>query len=231
MSEDSTVLHETRFGEWFQNTQIWRDYVLAEAVSELVAMLPAASRHFDSLLDVGCGRGQAFDLLTGQLDIGRIVGVDLDPHAIEAARARRVSAPLELLVGDVCDLELPPASVDLVFCHQTLHHINDHEHVLAQLWRVLRPGGTLLLAEACRRFIRSFAVRALFRHPMEVQRSPREYTELIGKAGFVVADDGTHLPEPFWSRPDFGLREWLGGRAPSYTESGQVRVFATKPLA
>ena len=229
MPEPGAAIRETRFGEWFQNTPIWRDYVLSEAVSELVTLLPTSTRRFDSVLDVGCGSGQAFDLLTDRLEIRRIVGVDLDPSAAEAARARGAPVRLEIHLGDICDLTLPPASMDMVFCHQTLHHVRDQQRALERMWKLLRPGGTLLLAESCRRFVRSLAVRTLFRHPMEVQRSPGEYVSLVRDAGFDVKEDCIRTPEPFWSRPDFGLRRWLGRSTSAYTEASQLHLLASRP--
>ena len=228
MPEDHTTVRETRFGEWFQNTKVWRDYVLAEAVAELTALLPPQRRRFDSVLEVGCGSGLAFDLLGEALEIGRIVGIDQDAGSIESARARGACTPIEVRVGDLHDLELPSASMDLVFCHQTLHHVRAQQRGLREMWRVLRPGGILLLAESCRRFVYSLAVRALFRHPMDAQHSPAEYVDLVRKAGFQVEDEDVLTPEPFWSQPDFGFREWLGRPTPQPSEASQLRLVASK---
>ncbi|MEO8223617.1 MAG: methyltransferase domain-containing protein [Gammaproteobacteria bacterium] len=61
------------------------------------------------------------------------------------------------------------ASVDIVFCHQLLHHASDPLAVLRELNRVLAPGGWLLVAESCRAFLEWWPVRFLFRHPRRQQ--------------------------------------------------------------
>ncbi len=65
---------------------------------------------------------------------------------------------------------------------------------------------------------------------MEVQRSPDEYIELVRKAGFRVDDPAVLTRDQFWSRPDFGLLEWLDRPSPRYTEASQLVLIASKPL-
>jgi SAM-dependent methyltransferase len=113
-------------------------------------------------------------------------------------------------------------------CHQVLHHVSDQEGVLSELFRVLRPGGLLLVAESCRAFVRSLPVRLLFRHPRGVQRSADGYRELLRATGFAFERESTSTPDPFWARPDFGLRERLGLR-PAAGEAPEVQVVARRP--
>jgi ubiquinone/menaquinone biosynthesis C-methylase UbiE len=119
-----------------------------------------------------------------------------------------------ILEGDARRLSLADSAVDLVFCHQTLHHVRDQRDLLAELRRVLRPGGVLLLAESCRPFIRSLPVRALFRHPMEVQRSALEYLELLRANGFAFDEKSVAELAPWWSLRDLGLSRRLGRPRP-----------------
>jgi ubiquinone/menaquinone biosynthesis C-methylase UbiE len=130
--------------------------------------------------------------------------------------------------GDLAELALADASFDLVLCHQALHHVEDQLAVLRNLFRVLRPGGTLLLAESCRSFTRSWAVRALFRHRADTQRTASAYLELVRAAGFAVAAEDVADPSPFWSRPDFGMREWLGFERRDATEAAELQVVAQR---
>jgi len=49
------------------------------------------------------------------------------------------------LVRDVCDTRLASAIADMVVSHAVAEHLNDPEHLVAEMWRVLRPGGMFLL--------------------------------------------------------------------------------------
>ncbi|MGH8403223.1 MAG: class I SAM-dependent methyltransferase, partial [Gammaproteobacteria bacterium] len=116
----------------------------------------------------------------------------------------------ELLRGDCSTLPLPDACVDLVFCHQTFHHLVHQERTLAEFYRILKPGGLLLFAESTREYINTWCIRFLFRHPMEVQRSAEEYLVMIRRAGFVFEEQNVLLPYYWWSRTTMkGVQELL----------------------
>jgi SAM-dependent methyltransferase len=233
VAERSRWVRETRFGTWFLGTGIWLQYVLDCAVSDLDSLLGTDRRRFRSILDAGCGHGQAFRLLEERFHPDAILGVDVDPEMVARASetAGACAGRVEARLGDITALELPDASVDMVFCHQTLHHVRDQERALRELHRVLEPGGVLLLAESCRRFIRSAPVRLFFRHPMEVQRSAGEHLDLLRAAGFEFGDGGVSTPYPWWSRPDLGIAEWLGRPPPRDPEPTLVEVVAFRPAA
>ncbi|MBI3885572.1 MAG: class I SAM-dependent methyltransferase [Opitutae bacterium] len=222
---------ETGFGRWFLGTSIWSRYVVEPAVNELGALLPADAVSPKRILDVGCGPGAALPLLDRRFRPRAMIAVDLDPR--EVARARRPAAlcacPVEVRLGDAARLALANASVDLVFCHQLLHHESRQAAILRELHRVLVPGGALLLAESCRSFILSSSVQWLFAHPNEAQKSPAEYQELVRQAGFVFNEDLVRTSTPFWSRPDWGLRARLGWRSRRSLEATQVTLVAIRP--
>jgi len=222
---------ETRFGVWFQDTTVWFRHVLLESLAELERLLARPDAGFARILDVGCGRGRAFTTLEDHFRPEVIVGIDVDPSAIDwaAQAAAECSCRIETRVADVTKLALPDASVDLVFCHQTLHHIRDQASALAELHRVLAPRGVLLLAESCRPFIDSPWVRLLFRHPLEAQRSADEYLALLRSSGFEFRADRISTPDPWWARRDLGLRARLGLRtSPAASNPTQLCVAATR---
>jgi len=107
----------------------------------------------DAALDVGCGPGrlvQALAARTGPL--GRAVGVDPAPEMIRYARllARAgVRGAVEFTAGEAQRLPFPDASFDAVTCSLALHHVPGAERsaAVAELLRVLRPGGRLVVAE------------------------------------------------------------------------------------
>jgi hypothetical protein len=94
---------------------------------------------------------------------------------------------------------------------------------------VLAPGGWLLLAESTRAYIHSWVIRALFRHPMEQQRSAPEFMDMLRRHGLEFGPEQVSLPYLWWSRSDLGAFEWFGLRVPRLREETLVNVAARKP--
>ncbi|HUO95773.1 MAG TPA: class I SAM-dependent methyltransferase [Steroidobacteraceae bacterium] len=223
---------ESRFGNWFQRSDIWREYVVDEAIAELAALLPAGSVPFRALLDAGCGEGAAFAAALGTFAPRTMTAVDIDRGSVEAAarHAAQLGGRIEVRRADARRLPYATGTFDLVLCHQLLHHTTEPGAVLAELARVAAPGGWLLVAESCRAFLAWWPVRLLFRHPPRAQQTAEEYVALIEAAGFSVGTAGVSTPTPFWSVPDIGLRERLGLPARA-GEPRQVRIAAQRRAA
>jgi ubiquinone/menaquinone biosynthesis C-methylase UbiE len=211
------LVPETTFGHWFLRTRVWEQHVVRVALADLQQLLQTPLPPHPVILDAGCGQGIALPLLDEAFAPGTLIGVDLHRPSLKLAlqAAKRVRAPVHLLEGDGAALALPDASVDVVFCHQTLHHIVDQEATLAEFHRVLKPNGHLLLAESTDAYICSWVIRLLFRHPMHVQRSAAGYLQLLQDAGFAFEPNQVSYPYLWWSRAtDFGLLERWGLREP-----------------
>lgn len=221
-------VRETHLGTWFLATDIWVKYVLAVAVADLERLLGPRAGSYRTILDVGCGHGKAFPILEAKFKPEVLIGVDIDPAMIALAsrEAARCRCRVELKVGPAKRLDAPAASVDLIFCHQTVHHLRDPESAIGEFRRVLKPDGVLLLSESCRPFTRSWPVRLLFRHPREAHRSAEEYVELLQAGGFTFTGGDVSMPDPWWSRPDLGLREWLGRPVPARRQATLVNAVA-----
>src|SRR6202034_4015622 len=164
---------ETRFGVWFLNTRTWSDRVLRVAIADPRRLMQHKEASYPVVLDVGCGHGRSLPLLMDAFRPECLIGVDRENRVLGNARPRAaaIGASVTLIQGDCSWLPLRDGSVDLVFCHQTFHHIVDQERSLREFYRVLRPSGLLLFAESTRAYIESWMIRWLFRHPMHSQRS------------------------------------------------------------
>jgi SAM-dependent methyltransferase len=117
---------------------------LFQAVLEVPALvrllaLPAAG----DVLEIGCGRGVALPPLARLLRPRRLVGVDVDAHALALAggRLRGEGVWAELHCADVRALPFEDASFDVVLDFGTCYHIADQARALREIVRVLRPGG------------------------------------------------------------------------------------------
>ena len=224
---------ETKFGQWFIGTRVWERYVVEESMRVFVRLLAGRGRKPGRVLDAGCGPGVSLPLLDRYFKPDVIVGLDIDPGEIERARAqvRRCACAVELVQGDVAQLDFADSSFDLILCHQTLHHVVDQAAVVREFHRVLAPGGALLIAESCREFILSAPVRVLFRHANEVQKTALEYQRLLRAAGFSFTPAEVETSRPFWSLADGGRIDRLGWRPKRVAEPTQVAVVAFKPAA
>ena len=99
-------------------------------------------RGFQTALDVGCGEGRFCRMLAGE----GIATTGIDPTArlLDAARARDPQG--RYLQARAEALPLPDASFDLVVSYLTLIDIDDYAAAIAEMARILRPGGSLLIA-------------------------------------------------------------------------------------
>ena len=96
------------------------------------------------VLDVGCNTG--YGTIRFAPIARRVVGVDVSPLAIEAARERALDGRPEFIQTSGFGLPFPAGSFDLVTSFQVLEHVPDATAFLRELARVLRPGGIVILA-------------------------------------------------------------------------------------
>ena len=202
---------ESRFGVWFLNTQTWSDRVIKVALDDLRRLMAHPDVVYPVVLDVGCGHGRSLPLLMEAVRPDCLIGVDFEAKVLANAipRAASMGRRVRLIQGDCAQLPLKDASVDLIFCHQTFHHLVDQERSLGEFYRVLRPSGLLLFAESTRAYIESWIIRLLFRHPIHGQRSAEEYLGMLRAGGFTVASNAVSCPYLWWSRTDLGGTERL----------------------
>jgi len=117
--------------------RFYPDPILRDPVARFVRRLEAHVKPGDRVLDIGAGAGERNTYsLKGR--VGQIVGVDVDP--------RVVTNPL-LDVGlsaDICSLPFQDASFDVVFSIYVFEHVPNPGPLVAEIARVLRPGGVCL---------------------------------------------------------------------------------------
>jgi ubiquinone/menaquinone biosynthesis C-methylase UbiE len=101
---------------------------------------------FATVLDVGCGTGATLRAIVAAHPEVRAWGIDLSPEMIAVA-CRRLGETARLHVADAEHLPLPDAAVDLVVCVDSLHHYPEPGASLAEMHRVTRPGGGLVIGE------------------------------------------------------------------------------------
>ena len=100
------------------------------------------------LLDVGCGVGDDVRALAGRVaPTGTVVGVDVSTSMIDQARSRNAGPGIEFHVADAHALPFPAHGFDAARTERTLQHVESPADVLAEMIRVVRPGGLLTASE------------------------------------------------------------------------------------
>ena len=159
------------------------------------------------ILDVGCGAGQVLRLLGRSHPEVEFTGADLSPHMVE--RARRAStglANVSVKVGDAMNLPFDPGEFDIAISLASIKHWPDMGRGVAEIFRILKPGGMALIMEvdrhasreASRNFLRLWRFTPWFVRPPLLLYFERfvvgqgltgeELRSLCVKAGFTKTD-------------------------------------------
>jgi SAM-dependent methyltransferase len=122
---------------------------LADQADVLAALLHAGTAYRDGsrVLEAGCGVGAQTSHLASRSPGARIVSVDHSEESLALARARVHAPGVEWRQADLYELPFAEASFDHVFVCFVLEHLKDPARVLAELRRVLRPGGSITVIE------------------------------------------------------------------------------------
>ena len=205
-----------------------------------------------AVLDVGCGSGaSAIPAAIAVGPSGRVVGVDLADRLLALARTKAVRQKLdniEFVSGDMEHLDFPDGSFDAVVCVFAIFFVPDMERQVADLWRLIRPGGRLALTTwglrmfepgscawwAAVRQVRPDLIPAL--SPWERIMTPEALRRLLTESGIgeaeIVAEDGRQTlrsPDDWWTVVLGSGYRWtvdqMGGEAVA-----RVRAANLEPL-
>ncbi|GIW80456.1 MAG: S-adenosylmethionine-dependent methyltransferase [Gemmatales bacterium] len=104
------------------------------------------------VLDIGCGSGRFATRLLESAPERRIIGLDLSEAMLRGARWRSDESDgrIHVVQGDSEHLPFPDNYFDLVTCNHSFHHFPNQKRVIEEMYRVLRPGGRLMISEGDR---------------------------------------------------------------------------------
>lgn len=122
----------------------------AQAYKQLSFQLLSLERRM-RVLDVGCGAGVDLPTLAAQVgDDGAVIGIDRAPAQVDAAKqlvADQHLANIWVYEGDAEHLTFATGEFDRIRADRAMQHMQHPDRALAEMWRVLRPGGVLTIIE------------------------------------------------------------------------------------
>jgi ubiquinone/menaquinone biosynthesis C-methylase UbiE len=153
-----------RFARTADRVAALQDSRAAQLAAEVRDFVRPSGR--ERALDVGTGAG-ALALALAPL-VREVVGLDPVPELLELARAR-AATNAEFVAGDGAALPFADGSFDLAGTHRTLHHVARPDRIVAELARVTRPGGHVLVVD---QLAPGDATEAAALHEFETARDP-----------------------------------------------------------
>jgi demethylmenaquinone methyltransferase/2-methoxy-6-polyprenyl-1,4-benzoquinol methylase/phosphoethanolamine N-methyltransferase len=150
----------------------------------------AQLRPGEAVLDVGCGTGDLTLLAKQQVGAtGRICGIDAAPEMIDVARrkARQIGVEIDFRVEPIEAMTFPDQTFDVVLSSLMMHHLSEElkPRALAEIKRVLKPGGRVLIADMKRPT--DWLGRQLMHVSMHghLRQGAQDLPALLGAAGFT----------------------------------------------
>ncbi|MFC0266596.1 glycoside hydrolase family 99-like domain-containing protein [Kushneria aurantia] len=137
----------------------------------LVACRHVAGR---KVLDIASGEGYGSAMLAEQA--AHVIGVDIDADSVAHALRHYQRDNLEFRQGDCADIPIPDASVDVVVSFETIEHHDQHREMMAEIRRVLRPHGLLVISSPDKR---EYSDRSGYRNPFHVHELYRDQFEAL----------------------------------------------------
>ncbi len=145
-------------------------------------------------------------------------GIDLSPPIVQQARAnfRRTQQRLASAVSDVRRIPFRDAGFDAIYSMGTVEHFAETDQALAEIFRVLKPGGTAIIGVPNRHdpFLRPLMVAVMYRlglygYGYEKSYSRKTWREMLSQAGFSVTAETGILFIPGWLRIlDLACHSW-----------------------
>lgn len=160
----------------------------------------------ETVLDVGCGTGTlAIDVQRRVGSAGRVFGIDPSAQQIAraCAKAARRHLPIDFQIGVIERLAFPDQAFDVVLSTLMMHHLpaSLRRQGLAEIARVLRPGGRLVIADFKRRQERSGQAARFHAGGIAVQ----DLAVLVSEAGFAQVETEEMPPPRFSAFPGAGF--------------------------
>ncbi len=157
--------------------------------------LPSGSR----AVEIGCGSGYGTRMILDRFRAAKVDAIDLDPGMVAKARRRLADRPgrVRLAVGDATDLkaafDAEDGTYDAAFDFAIIHHIPDWRSAVAEIARVLKPGGVFVFDEVTAHALARPSYQKLFVHPTRDRFTADEFLAELPRHGLTVTGGFTKI--------------------------------------
>ncbi len=153
------------------------------------------------VLEIGCGHGVGTEIIFERFKAREVHAFDLDPEMIRLARQRLEkysTRRLRLHVGDAESIDDEDASYDAVFDFGIIHHVPIWQNAVAEVARVLKPGGRFFFEEVTKKALDRWFYRSFLDHPKDNRFTGEQFIAELEKHGILVGNK-----KLYWFLDDF----------------------------
>jgi len=137
-------------------------------------------------LEIGCGNGAGALLIMKTFGLASLKALDPDPDMIRLARKRLAGTVAEVIEGDAQNLPFEDGSFDAVFNFGIVHHLEDWRKGIAEVARVLKPGGAFYIEEIFAGLYANSFWKHVVAHPEHDRFQAPEFLRSLRDNGFVL---------------------------------------------
>lgn len=164
------------YGYWLKNTRSQKE-ACENLTERLLAYIPEKS---GTILDVACGMGATTKHLLLHYSAANVVGINISAKQLETSR---INAPgCEFILMNAVDLAFGDAAFDNLMCVEAAFHLDTRERFAHEAYRVLKPGGHLVLSDII--FARLPGIRKRRLPAANFVKDLEEYRDIYSRAGF-----------------------------------------------
>ena len=169
--------------ERFYSDQYYKDLSPEPRFAKVLNLVRGLEKKPDNLLDVGCGDGTFTRLLKEAAEAKEVFGLEIAPEAVSSAQQKGIKA--SQLNIDENPFPFSDNYFDMVYCGEVIEHVFDTDHLLDEIYRVLKPNGIGVISTPNLGGWPSRAALLLGYEPYPMAVSPKH--ESLGK--FLIKGD------------------------------------------
>lgn len=157
----------------------------------LLLRLGGSTENF-RVLEIGCGRGVGTEIILEHFRAGEVHAFDIDPGMVELARNRLSKYPpdrVHIEIGNATHIAAADDSFDAVFDFGIIHHIPEWKSAIAEVRRVLKPGGKFYFEEVTSQALGRWFYCTFLTHPTEDRFTAEQFISELERQRIRVGNN------------------------------------------